>query len=247
MAGRINKYGLTDYIPAEVRRAVRRECGFGCVICGLAITQYEHFDPPFEEARAHHPAGIALLCGGCHDKKTRGFWSVSKVVEAHRSPITFKNGYARDAFDLRSPFVLRIGSSSFEDVSTIVRTHDGEYWFKIEEPEAKGAPIRLSVVFFDKSGHLSLEIQENEWRCFSGQWDTEAKDRTITVRRSPGDIVLEVVAEPPHGIHLTRLAMQKGDLGISVERNGRLTLTRAGGITTFEENLASGADAIFVV
>lgn len=247
MAGRINKYGLTDYIPAEVKRAVRRECGFGCVICGFAIAQYEHFDPPFEEAIAHHPAGIALLCGGCHDKKTRGFWSSSKVAEARRKPITFKNGYAHDTFDIQSPFVLRIGSSSFEDVSTIVRTNEGECWFQIEEPETENAPIQLSVVFFDKRGHLSLEIQRNEWRCFSGQWDTEAKNKTITVRCGPGDIVLELVAEPPHGIHLNRLAMQKGDLGISVERNGRLRLTRAGGITTFEENLAGGADAVFIV
>lgn len=247
MAGRINKYGLTDYIPAEVRQAIRRECGFGCVICGLAITQYEHFDPPFEEARVHHPAGIALLCGGCHDKKTRGFWSASKVAEARRNPITFKNGYARDFFDLRSPFVLRIGNSSFEDVSIIVRTHEGEHWFMIEEPEVEGAPIRLSVVFFDKNGHPSLEIQENEWRCFSDQWDVEIEGKRIIVRRGSGDIALELAAEPPRGIHLVRLAMQKGDLGISVERNGCLTLRRAGGVTTFEENLVSGADTVFVV
>jgi hypothetical protein len=247
MAGRINKYGLTRDIPAHVKLAVRRECGFGCVICGLAIAQYEHFDPPFKDAGAHDPAGIALLCGGCHDKKTHGFWSASKVAEARRDPITFKNGYARDALDLQSPFVLRIGSSSFEDVSTIVRTREGEYWFQIEEPEAETAPIRLSVVFFDRDGRPSLEIQENEWRCFTGQWDTQVKGKTITVRHGPGNIVLELVAEPRHGIHLTRLAMQKGDLGISVERNGRLTLTRAGGTTTFEEVQAMGADAIFVV
>lgn len=247
MPRRINKYGLTDYISAEVRRAIRHECGFGCVICGLAFAQYEHFNPPFEEAKEHNAAGIALLCGACHDKKTRGFWSASKVAEARRNPITFKNGYARDAFDLQSPFILRIGSSSFKHVSTIVRTHEGEHWCVIKEPEAEGAPVRFSVVFFDQSECLSLEVQENEWRCFSGQWDAEAKDKTITVRRGPGDIVLELVAEPPHGIHLTRLAMQKGDLGISVERNGRLILRRAGGITTFEESLASGVDAIFIV
>lgn len=247
MAGRINKYGLTDNIPPEVRRIVRRECGFGCVICGYAIAQYEHFDPPFEEAKEHNPSGIALLCGGCHDKKTRGFWSASKVAEARRSPITFKIGYSRNAFDLKSPFVLRVGSSSFENVSTVVRTNEGERWFVIEEPETEGGPVRLSVTFFDKNGLLSLEIQENEWRCFSGQWDTEVKGKTITVRHGPRDIALELLAEPPHGINLTRLVMQKGDLGISIGRNGQLTLMRDGGITTFEGNLVIGADAVFIV
>lgn len=30
-----NKYGLTRDIPEDVKRKVRKRCGFGCVICGL--------------------------------------------------------------------------------------------------------------------------------------------------------------------------------------------------------------------
>ena len=142
MAGRINKHGLSDYIPADVRRTVRRDCGFGCVVCGLAIAQYEHFDPPFEDAMAHRAKGIALLCGACHDKKSRGFWSTDKVAEARRDPRTFKRGYAHDAFDPRPPFTLWIGSSYFKDVRTIVRTVEGEDWFRIDEPEAATGPCR---------------------------------------------------------------------------------------------------------
>ncbi len=247
MADQINKYGLPREISPDVKRTVRRECGFGCVICGCAIVQYEHFDPPFEEAREHNPAGIALLCGGCHDKKTRGFWSASKVAEARRNPTSLKIGYSRDAFDLKSPFVLRVGSSIFENVSTVVMTSEGERWFVIEEPEVDGGPVRLSATFYDTNGQLSLDIQENEWRCFSKQWDTEIKGKRITVRRGARDIALELVVEPPHEISLTRLVMKKGDLGISIERNGQLTLMRDGGTTTFEGNLVIGADAVFIV
>jgi hypothetical protein len=106
MTSPTNKYGLTRDIPAGVKRAVRRACGFGCVICGHAIIQYEHFNPPFAEAKEHNPEGMALLCGGCHDRKTRGFLSVSTVAQARQNPRAFQRGYAHDLFDLRSPFIL---------------------------------------------------------------------------------------------------------------------------------------------
>ncbi|GAH43227.1 unnamed protein product, partial [marine sediment metagenome] len=50
-----NQYGLSRYIPLEIKRAVRQKCGFGCVVCGSTIYQYHHFDPPFNEAKQHNP------------------------------------------------------------------------------------------------------------------------------------------------------------------------------------------------
>ena len=51
----INKHGLPRTIPPDVKRAVRRACGFGCVICGLGIVDYEHVDPTFADALVHDP------------------------------------------------------------------------------------------------------------------------------------------------------------------------------------------------
>lgn len=247
MSGTTNQFGLRRHIPAGIRRAVRRECGFGCVVCGLAIATYEHFDPPFDEASEHNPNGIAFLCGACHDKKTRGIWSPDKISLARKNPITYKNGYARDAFDLQFPFTLHIGSSSFENVATVVRTQEGERWFTIEKPEAADAPLRLSVVFFDTDGKPSLEIDENEWKCMLGQWDTEVVGRTISVRRGPHDIALQLVMVPPNGMRLSRLHMRKRDLSVQVDRSGRLTIERNGGVTELEDCLAPGLDAVVVL
>lgn len=242
-----NIYGLTREIPEDVKRIVRRECGFGCAICGLAIAQYDHFDPPFKKAKEHNPAGIVALCGSCHDRKSRGFWSDEKVAKARKNPVTFQVGYSRDAFDLQSPFVLGLGSSLISNVSTIIRTEEGERWFVIEDTEFPGGPVRLSALFFDKDGQVSLEIRGNEWRCFSGQWDLDVVGKTITVRRRPKDIALELVVDPPHVIRLTRLVMQKGDLGITIEPPGIVTLKRGEGITIFDDNFVSGADSVFIV
>lgn len=247
MGGRVNKYGLTDYIPAEVRRAVRRDCGYGCVICGLAFVQYEHFDPTFEEAKEHRPEGIALLCGACHDKKTRGVWSPDKIVAARRSPITFKGGHARDTLDIVAPFTLWLGSSSFENVSTIIKTQEGERWLSIEPSELEGGPIRIYANFFDAQGAPSLTIDGNEWRPLSSQWDTEAEGRRIAVRRVPGEIALEIIAMPPRGLKLARLQMRKADLAIVIEPSGRVKIERGGGETVLDGCSTSGSDAAFLI
>src|SRR5680860_323928 len=115
-----NKYGLSRNIPADVKRQIRKECGFGCVICGGAFITYEHIDPTFAEAREHDPEKMTLLCGGCHFRVTKGIWSKEKVRSAKKAPITFKNGGAKDAFDFRDPFELFVGSNHFQDVGCIV-------------------------------------------------------------------------------------------------------------------------------
>jgi hypothetical protein len=247
MAGRTNKYGLTDYIPADIRRVVRRACGFGCVICGLAIAQYEHFDPPFEEAREHRADGIAFLCGACHDKKTRGIWSPSKIAAARVNPTTFAKGGAKDAFDLTAPFTLWIGDSRFENVATVVKTREGDRWLSVASSEVDGGPVQISAEFFDAQGASSLIIHDNEWMPVSSQWDTEVRGRTITVRHAASEIVLELSAAPPSALLLSRLRMRRGDLAIDVTPPGTVTLRRAGGETVLRGCSFEHSDTAFLL
>lgn len=50
-----NKFGLSRYIPSDVKLQVRKNSGFGCVICGMGIIHYEHVDPEFHVAQTHDP------------------------------------------------------------------------------------------------------------------------------------------------------------------------------------------------
>jgi hypothetical protein len=78
----INKLGLSRAIPEAIRRKIRQDSGFGCVICGLAIASYEHIDPEFHEATEHDPDKMTFLCEGCRSRVTRGVWSKDKVWKA---------------------------------------------------------------------------------------------------------------------------------------------------------------------
>jgi hypothetical protein len=214
-------------------------------MCGLAITQYEHIDPPYAEATSHDPAKIALLCGSCHDRVTRGMWSKHKVLEARLAPITFAKGYARDAFDFKVPFELFFGGNCFTDVCCIVRKSTGEEWFSIEPPEATGAPPRLNAKFFGSNGQPELEIYQNEWRCTTGVWDLEVYGSIIEIRAAPRKVMLRLRAMPPHGLELQYLDMIFQDTGILVDQHGTIHLSVAGTQIKMKGTEVAGADAVF--
>ena len=48
-------------IPAEIKRQVRQRCGFGCIICGLPIYEYEHMEE-WAKVKRHRTEEITLLC-----------------------------------------------------------------------------------------------------------------------------------------------------------------------------------------
>jgi hypothetical protein len=94
---KVNKHGLARYIPSDIQRQIRQECGFGCVICGAAFYDYEHIEPEFADAREHNPAAMALLCGGCHARVTRKRLSKASVWAARKNPCCLQQGFNREA------------------------------------------------------------------------------------------------------------------------------------------------------
>src|SRR5687768_2599641 len=103
-----NRLGLARDIPDAVKREVRQRCGFGCVIDGSALYTYEHFDPPYKDARRHEPAGITLLCGSCQLKTSRGQLSKLTIAEANANPYPLHQGWSGAVFDVgpKRPFVV---------------------------------------------------------------------------------------------------------------------------------------------
>jgi hypothetical protein len=228
-SSKVNRHGLSRYIKSSIRRQIRQECGFGCVCCGLAIYQYEHIDPEFKDAKEHDPAKMALLCGSCHQKVTgkKPIWSKQRIKAARANPTTFAKGFSKDSFDISDPFILHLGTNSLEKVNTIIETQEGEKWLWVEPPECPGAPYRLSGVFYDESGNLSLKIDRNEWICPSNVWDLEIEGRQIWIRKKLGKLILHLEAEPPHGLKIHSLKMIKGSVGVEIDK-GLVKLTRGG-------------------
>ncbi len=207
MTPEVNRNGLNRYIPEPVRRQIRRECGFGCVCCGLAIATYEHIDPPFKDAYEHDPSKMAFLCGGCHDRVTRRVWSKQKILDARRNPRCVVNGKCHDSFDIsvKDP-VLWVGPNRISGMRKIFSVDD-DILLSIEPPDNPGEPYLISGRFFDSSGNLLFEINRNEWIGKIENWDIETIGPTIIIRTAPSTISLRITVLPPSGIAIERADM----------------------------------------
>jgi hypothetical protein len=203
---RKNKHGLSASRPKDVDEKVRRRCGYGCVICGCAIYDYHHFDPPFSEAKGYHnPDGITLLCGQHHDFAHSGLLPVSVIREANQNPKCLEDGFSHAPFYIdQSPIVI-IGDITFIDTPIIIEAF-GEPIIQIEPSEERGTPFKLSGVFYDSEGNRIFEICQNELRNPIGDWDIEVKRPRIIIQRASGEVALQIRAESP------RLIIEKIDM-----------------------------------
>lgn len=229
-----NKHGLGRYVPQDVKRAIRSRCGFGCVICGLAFYDYEHFDPDFKDARGHEPDGMTLLCMQCNQKRARGTLSAETVAKANADPKCKQQGFASELFDFASePINVKFAGVSFYDCATLIRIR-GVDLLSFKPPVEPGSPMLLSGHLADATGATTLKIEENVWSAGDENWDVEVQGPLITIRRGPKDIALQIRVTPPHAIAIERIDMEfdgyhlKGDeqtLAYSIDRRNWSTMT----------------------
>ncbi len=211
-----NRHGLARPIPSAIAREVRQKCGFGCVVCGNAVYQYDHFDPPFEDALTHDANGIVLLCGGCHDRKTRGQLSIQTVRKWNNMPFCKREGHSWGVFDIgdNGPPVVWLGNLLLWECETLIKLN-GEPILQIRAPEDQGGPFRLTARLRDSEGRQTLAIIDNEWQAPHDNWDVDVIGQRITVRRARGDICLVIRIVPPSGLHVERLSMTHR--GVSID------------------------------
>jgi len=151
-----NRFGLERSIPAGTKRSVRQRCGFGCVVCGCAIIQYHHFDPPFADASGHTDSGITLLYGQCHDRTGRGILAERDIVSANASPHCITFGHAKDILSTsNSTLPVRFGSSRV-CAATIIK-FDDDVIIGLSQPELPNGPLRLNAVFTDQRDTTSKQ------------------------------------------------------------------------------------------
>jgi len=211
----VNKHGLSRRLPDSVRRAVRQNSKFGCVICRRAFFQYEHIDPKFEDAEIHDPERICCLCGSCHDAVTRGQYSKEFVTSEYArikssnssaiaptiGPLDFHTGTAE----------LQIGELHYSPLVNCVLMHNNTELIRVNPGAGHGQPGSINAVFTDLDGEIIATLDENGWSGPNTVWDIEVVSNMVTVRRNSGQIVLRIILKPPGKVIVDRLDMRFGD------------------------------------
>lgn len=209
-----NKFGLSRNMPATIRRQVRENSKFGCVICRSGFYQYEHIEPVFEYAEEHDPGAICCLCGSCHDAVTRGRLSKQAIKAAYEKiksadikdveqpvgPLDFHDGSAE----------LKLGKLLYSPLVQSVLRYHGQDLIRVV-PGQDGKPGCISAAFTDSAGDVILELADNEWLGSLESWDIEVTGQKITVRSSSGVIALQIRLDPPGRVVIERLDMRVHD------------------------------------
>ncbi|MEH3116751.1 MAG: SEC-C domain-containing protein [Methylorubrum populi] len=207
MARTVNKYKLPRTIREAVKRSVRQRDGFGCVICGKAVYDYEHFDPDFADTQSHEVDRIILLCIEHHGLKSRGLISKETITSHLKNPYCKRTGFSFGAFDIGTmhPEIV-MGEMTCTDVRCLISI-DGDEIFSIAPPLGKGLPFRINAELRGARGEIVLKIINNEWRSETSNWDVNIEGPVITIRNAPRKIDLVLRSEPPKRIVIERMEM----------------------------------------
>lgn len=232
MAKRTNKYGLSDYIPAPVRREVRQRCGFGCVVCGCAFIEYHHFNPPFPEAKEHRPEGITLLCSTCHAKVDKGIFDLDFVVKSDKNPRCRQTGFVRDIFYIGTEAItLKMGGAWFKRFDVV--RYDRLPLISFLPPEQPGAPLRFNATFYDREQAHLFKVVGNQWIAGIEHYDIETSGNELVIREKPGDVKFKLrsIAEKEISIEKIdmcykgfRIRVQDGEFRVTNPAGGTLVL-----------------------
>lgn len=195
-------------IPLPMKRAVRQRCGFGCVICGCPIFEYDHIRP-FSEEKEHNQDNLVLLCPTHHTEKTKGLITFDKVVEYSRLPVNVIQS-ASPPHQLRfngNQCIIQIGmnisknhlSMLNDSFHAIAIMNESLLSFRFEQQA-----LLLSMILKNEEDEIIFLIDDSEMIFSTKQWDIDFVGRVLTIRKEIGQILLQIEFRPPNRVLVRR-------------------------------------------
>ncbi|QIW17176.1 HNH endonuclease [Bacillus thuringiensis] len=201
----MNQDNPSRTIPQPVQREVRQRCGFGCVICGFPIYDYDHMKE-WSKVREHVAEDITLLCPEHHRAVTQGLLPRQAVLEANQNPFNLRQGHSK-------PMGLYYEGDFCEFLI-------GGNKFTMDSPKGEmnqmipimvdGLPLLsfilldgrllLNAQIFDENNEVILLIHENQIVYSISQWDIQFVGKTLTLREKARKILINIIFETPNKV-----------------------------------------------
>lgn len=195
-------------IPLPIQREVRKRCGFGCVICGMPLYEYEHMEE-WAQVQRHVADEITLLCDQHHREKTGGLLPKQVVREANHNPYNLRQGISKryDLYFSGREACIEIGGNSFT-------CEDQGYGTAMAPISVDGTPLigliladghfLLNVVIFDELNTPILHIKNNQLFYSVEPWDIQLVGTILIVREAHRKILVEIDFQPPNKVVINR-------------------------------------------
>ncbi len=191
-----------------MKRAIRRRCGFGCVVCGLPLYEYDHM-LGFAEVQRHEENEITLLCDQHHKERTNGLLPRDVIERANAAPFNLRAGVSK-RYDLHfagNECEAIIGSNRFT-------TRDQGYGTEMIPIIVDYIPLivfrfgdghlLLNLRLFDQFNNVILRIDDNALTYRTDTWDIQLVARNLILREAERQILIDMEFEPPNRILINR-------------------------------------------
>ncbi len=195
-------------IPLPIQREVRERCGFGCVMCGMPLYEYEHMEE-WALVKRHIANEITLLCDHHHREKTNGLLPKEVVRKANKDPFNLREGISK-------PYLLHFsGDEAIVEIggNTFSCTDQG-YGTAMIPISVDGIPLigliladghfLLNLVIFNEYNSPVLHIKNNQLIFKPVAWDIQLVGTVLTVRENHRKILIEIEFCPPNKVIFKR-------------------------------------------
>lgn len=195
-------------IPLPIQREVRQRCGFGCVICGMPLYEYEHMEE-WALVRRHVADEITLLCDHHHREKTNGLLPKEVVRKANKDPFNLREGISK-------PYLLHFsGDEAIVEIGgNTFSCKDQGYGTAMMPISVDGTPLigliladghfLLNLVIFNEYNAPVLHIKNNQLIFKPVAWDIQLVGTVLTVRENHRKILIEIEFCPPNKVIFKR-------------------------------------------
>ena len=235
-----NKHGLKRYIEESIRKQIREDAGYGCVVCGTLFCDYEHIEPEFHNAEQHDPTKMTLLCESCHGKVTGKRKSKRRVWVAKADPYCKKNNVIREEVEPSALPIVQFGTNHFNDIEILLYLH-GKPLAWLEPPTQKGEPFLVNAIFYDNKGKYVASLNRNQFTSVLGTHDVWGKGTRIEIRPQKGVVGLTLNIEGDKPVIIERISMNYLGNQLKVNKKGEF---KFGGITFNQTQVISSHTAI---
>ncbi|PEM55338.1 HNH endonuclease signature motif containing protein [Bacillus wiedmannii] len=211
-------------IPQQIQREVRQRCGFGCVICGFPIYDYDHMKE-WSKVKEHIAEDITLLCPEHHREVTSGILPREVVIKANESPFNLRQGHSK-------PMGLYYAGDTCEFLI-------GGNQFTMDSPQGVAgqmAPIMvdgmpllnfifidghllLNVQLYDENNEVILYIKENQLVYGIETWDIQMVGKTLTIREKARKILVNMTFETPNKVIIDKARLLFNGAEILIKKN----------------------------
>jgi trigger factor len=214
-----------------MKRSVRQRCGFGCILCGKPLYQYDHI-LGWANVKRHREEEILLLCAEHHDEKTKGLLLEADVREANENPFNLRS-------DVTVPYTLRFTGNDYRfDIGTIIFSGSLDTNGPFVQPiRIDGTPVLsvrledshylLTLYIADESGRIVMMIRENELVLSSWVWDVEFVARRIIIREGMGKVLVDIEFNLPEGFRIRRGRLLWNGIGLLVTEHWAAVLNNS--------------------